>query len=96
MRGGGGNCDSLGLSCYCRVDFASGFEPCEVRFFRVLFYLAKELHGFRFVAGFGGIVDRDDHFDFDGHDVAVGLDESSFFDALSWDLHFITCRKSER
>ena len=85
---------SVFLCRHCGVDFASCLEPCEIRGVGVLFDQAKELDGFRLVAGFRRIVDRDDHFYFDGHDVSVGLDESCFFDTLSGDLHVITCRKN--
>lgn len=87
------------MHCLCRdsrVDFTFGFKPGEISFFRVLLHLAKELHGFWFIARFGWIVDRDDHFHFNGYNVLLGLNVSRFFDTLARNSHFITCRKSER
>jgi len=62
-------------------------EPGEIALFGAVLDFAQEVDGFRLVAGLGWVVRRDDHFDFDGDNISVGLNETLAFDAFAGNFH---------
>ena len=63
-------------------------QPREVAGVCPFFNFSEQVDRFCFVARFAWIVDRDHHFDVHRNDVALRLDQSSAFHALTWNAHF--------
>jgi len=70
-----------------RINFAMLLQPNQVVALGAFLHFPKELHRFGFVAWFVWIVRRDDHFDIDGDDVPLGLNEPGPFNPRTCDPH---------
>ena len=69
------------------VDLAMLFQPGRVTPLGMFADVSDELHGLGFVARLAGIVRRNDHLDFDGHDETTTPDQPGCLDPIARDSH---------
>jgi hypothetical protein len=62
-------------------------QPYQVAPLGMLVNFTEELHRLGFVARLAGIIDRDDQFNLNGHNVSFGLDKPSAFETFAGDAH---------
>jgi hypothetical protein len=69
------------------VNLAVFSQPVDVAAFRVFVDFLEELNCFRFQARFRLIAGRNYHFDFDGNDESIGLDQPRSLYSLACNSH---------
>jgi hypothetical protein len=69
------------------IDLAMSAQPFDIAVPRTILDLSQQLHGLGLVAWLARVLRRDDHFDLDGHDIAIGVYPPDSRDSLACNAH---------